>query len=171
VDAESRSFLSVRAELCYFSEPLCGSDVVSLWRDKAVSLLLGRERLGLNCEEVLDITGAARRRGRLGIRTLEAISAHGGLAWNRILSSETVRSYKPDPAVYNMAVEKLDKEPAKIMMVAAHSYDLVAAGKIGFATAFVIRAGEDPPPASQEFDLVAANFDDLAIQINQKFSL
>jgi 2-haloacid dehalogenase len=106
-----------------------------------------------------------------GIRTLEAISAHGGLAWNRILSSETVRSYKPDPAVYNTAVEKLDKEPAKIMMVAAHSYDLVAAGKIGFATAFVIRAGEDPPPASQEFDLVAANFDDLAIQINQKFSL
>jgi hypothetical protein len=50
-------------------------------------------------------------------------------------------------------------------------YDLVAAGKIGFATAFVIRAGEDPPPASQEFDLVAANFDDLAIQINQKFLL
>jgi 2-haloacid dehalogenase len=106
-----------------------------------------------------------------GIRTLEAISVHGGLAWNRILSSETVKRYKPDPAVYKMAVEKLDEEPAKIMMVAAHSYDLVAAEKIGFATAFVIRAGEDPPPASQEFDLVAADFNDLAIQINQKFSL
>jgi 2-haloacid dehalogenase len=104
-----------------------------------------------------------------GKETLEAIGAHGDLPWNRILSSETVRCYKPDPAVYAMAVEKLNVDPAKIMMVAAHGYDLEAASKAGFATAFVIRATEGPPPVPNAFDLVVADFDDLATQLDQQF--
>jgi len=83
------------------------------------------------------------------------------------LSSETVKRYKPDPAVYEITVEKLEEEPDRIMMVAAYAYDLTAAQEAGFATAFVIRAGEDPPPAPHKFDLVVVNLDELQIQVSQ----
>jgi len=59
-----------------------------------------------------------------------------------------------------------------VMMVAAHSFDLVAASEAGLRTAFVSRPNEygdpalaDMPPAST-FALHADNFDDLASQLN-----
>jgi len=106
-----------------------------------------------------------------GIQTLRAIGAHGHLPWDRILSSETVKRYKPDPAVYEMAVELLHEEAAKIMMVAAHTYDLQAAAQLGFATAFVIRAGENPPPPPHTFDMVVTDFNELALRIAQDYSI
>jgi 2-haloacid dehalogenase len=53
-------------------------------------------------------------------------------------------------------------------MVAAHNYDLVAASRLGFRTAFVARPTEYGPnqtkdlKAEYEFDIVAESFVDLA---------
>jgi 2-haloacid dehalogenase len=57
------------------------------------------------------------------------------------------------------------------MMVAAHNGDLIAAGKLGFRTAFVLRSTEHGPDQrtdlapEREFDIVAQDFIDLAAQL------
>jgi 2-haloacid dehalogenase len=99
------------------------------------------------------------------------IAKHAGLPWDLILSVEMFRAYKPDPRVYRGAVELLQCQPDEIMMVAAHRYDLEAARGVGMRTAFVARPrewGQGGPVESAdhgEFDIVAADFEDLAAQI------
>ena len=61
------------------------------------------------------------------------LSAHGGLAWHALLSAAFARSYKPDPAVYDMALELVGIQPAQAMLVAAHPWDLRAAAARGYA--------------------------------------
>jgi 2-haloacid dehalogenase len=102
---------------------------------------------------------------------LRDLAAAVGLPWDEILSSESVRRYKPDPAVYRMAVDRLHLAADEIMMVAAHKYDLVAAAAAGLQTAFVPRPLElgpggqpDQPAPSDSFDRVARDLIDLASQ-------
>ena len=99
---------------------------------------------------------------------LGEIADRGGLPFERILSAEHARAYKPDPSVYRMACERLDVDPGEAMMVAAHGHDLEAARGIGMRTAFVARplewgsdGGVDREPDSS-FDVEASDFEDLA---------
>jgi 2-haloacid dehalogenase len=48
-----------------------------------------------------------------------------------------VGAYKPDPAVYNFAVDYLDISAGSILHVAAHAFDLRAARRAGFRTAYI----------------------------------
>lgn len=125
------------------------------------------------------IAGLTRLRTRFILATLSNgnvallvnMAKHSGLPWDCILSAELARAYKPDPAVYQMAVELLGVSPAQIMMVAAHQYDLLAARALGFQTAFVPRPLEFGPEATPDltpdpaFDIVASDFLDLAQQL------
>ena len=103
-----------------------------------------------------------------GVRLLTDSARHAGLPWDLILSSDLFRHYKPDPSVYLGAAELLDAAPANIMLVAAHNYDLAAARRHGFKTAFVARPTEYGPRQSRDFkaesdwDLVAKDFEELA---------
>jgi 2-haloacid dehalogenase len=100
---------------------------------------------------------------------LSDLAASAKLPWDEILSAESVKRYKPDPAVYRMAVDCLRLPADAIMMVAAHKYDLEAAMKIGFRAAFVWRPLEfgpdgqpDQPTPGDPFDLVVNDFLALA---------
>ncbi len=105
------------------------------------------------------------------VALLTDMAKHAGLPWDCILSAELVRRYKRDREVYLMATDLLDLQPQEIMMVAAHKDDLLAAGRIGFRTAWVQRPLEygrghafdaAPDPA---FDLTAKDLRDLAAQL------
>lgn len=77
---------------------------------------------------------------------LRDLDAFGGLGFRRLLSAEDWRAYKPDPAVYDGAVEKLLGEGARageVGMVAAHLNDLAAARGRGMRTIYVERPGEE----------------------------
>jgi len=95
----------------------------------------------------------------------------GGLPWDFVASAELFRHYKPDPQTYLGAAGLLSLSPAEVMLVAAHNDDLIAAGDLGLATAFVPRPGELGPDhqANQEparpYTCVAADFGDLADQL------
>lgn len=99
------------------------------------------------------------------------LSKRAGLPWDAIFAAEMAGVFKPDPAIYRMAATYLGLAPAEIMMVASHKYDIRAAGRLGFATAFVARplefgAGGDADAAySDEFDVNASDFLDLATQL------
>ncbi|GAA2760224.1 haloacid dehalogenase type II [Actinopolymorpha rutila] len=92
------------------------------------------------------------------------LNAHAGLRWHQALSAEDARTYKPDPAVYRLAVDVSGRPPERLLMVAAHAWDLRGAQRLGLRTAYVSRPVGDPPSQSDEFDLHA---DDLASLVHQ----
>ncbi len=105
------------------------------------------------------------------VKLLVDLARHASLPWDLILSSEIVKAYKPDPRMYQSAVDLLSLEPHEIMMVAAHQYDLRAAQELGFRSAFVMRPLEHGPEAKVDltvddsFDIVANDMVDLARQL------
>ncbi|GAA1090599.1 hypothetical protein GCM10009605_30590 [Nocardiopsis composta] len=90
------------------------------------------------------------------------INAHAGLRWHQALSAEDARTCKPDPAVYRLAVTASGRPPERLLMVAAHAWDLRAARELGLRTAYVARPAGDPPAPSDRFDLHADGLADLA---------
>lgn len=116
--------------------------------------------------------------GRLGSRypvvglsnashaALTRINAHAGLRWHQVLSAEDARAYKPHEDVYRLAIANAGCPPERLLMVAAHAWDLRGAQALGMRTAYVERPVGDPPSASDSFDLAAKDLDDLAIQLD-----
>lgn len=104
-----------------------------------------------------------------GMAQLVDLARTGGLPFDCILSTELVKSYKPDPAVYQMVPSLLAVRPEQAMMVAAHVGDLAAAAGQGMRTAFVRRpqewgTGKAEIPATP-MDIVADDFLHLASQL------
>jgi len=100
-----------------------------------------------------------------------AISKRAGLPWDAVFAAEMAGVFKPNPAIYRMAATYLGLDPTEIMMVASHKYDLRAADRLGFRTAFVARPlefgvdGHADVAYSDEFDVNASDFLDLAAQL------
>ena len=97
-----------------------------------------------------------------------AVVKHANLPFDAILTAELARSYKPAPAVYQLAVDFLGYRPEQIVMVACHKYDLKAARAFGMRTAFVARPLEFGPDAKPDvaleswFDAYVDSFTALA---------
>ena len=104
-----------------------------------------------------------------GMAHLVDVARFARLPFDCILSTELVKTYKPDPRVYKMVPELLRVEPNEAMMVAAHSYDLAAAATHGLRTAFVTRPDEWGTGKGEvsEFkaDITAEDFIDLASKL------
>jgi 2-haloacid dehalogenase len=95
-----------------------------------------------------------------------------GLTWHAVLSGEMVHAYKPDPAVYQLALDRLalDRlalDPHRTLMVAAHPWDLRAAATHGLHTAYIQRASEGAPAPSDTFDLTVPDLAALAQLLTQ----
>jgi 2-haloacid dehalogenase len=75
---------------------------------------------------------------------------HAGLGhlFDRQLSVEACRAFKPAPSVYLHACEQLGVAPADCMMVAAHVWDTIGAQSVGFSGALITRPGNAALPVS-----------------------
>ena len=62
-----------------------------------------------------------------------------GIPFDYVISVEKAGSFKPHPAVYRTAARILGKEPAEIMMVSSHSFDVTGARASGFRAGYVNR--------------------------------
>ncbi|GAB3652600.1 HAD family hydrolase [Glycomyces tarimensis] len=94
--------------------------------------------------------------------TLTRLNARVGMRWHFVLSAEDARSYKPAPEVYRLALDIAGGAPERVLMVAAHAWDLRGAQAMGMRTAYVQRPVGDPPLASDSFDLRAEGLAELA---------
>jgi 2-haloacid dehalogenase len=74
---------------------------------------------------------------------LHDLNEFGGLGFQRILSAEDFKAYKPSRQVYLGAIERLGLQPAQVAMVAAHLKDLKGARECGLRTVYVERQGEE----------------------------
>lgn len=99
------------------------------------------------------------------------MAKRAGLPWDCILGAEVVGHYKPVPAAYTVACDRLGLPPEQVLMTAAHNGDLLAARACGLGTAFVARPTEYGPGqtkdvrAEHDFDYIADSFEDLADQL------
>ena len=76
---------------------------------------------------------------------LVELARHGDLRFDCVLSAELAHAYKPAAEVYRTAARLLRVQPAELMLVAAHPWDLQGAREAGLATAFVDRPLEYGP--------------------------
>jgi 2-haloacid dehalogenase len=94
---------------------------------------------------------------------------NSGLAgfFERQLSVDACRAFKPSPAVYRYAYETLGVAPADCMMVAAHVWDILGAQNVGFSGALITRPGNPPLPVDglPQPDLVVSDMRQLAEQL------
>ncbi|MFI5625260.1 haloacid dehalogenase type II [Nocardioides sp. NPDC051685] len=119
------------------------------WDDSVASL----DRLA-RCVPVLALSNASRA-------SLLRLSAGAGLRWHQVLSGETVGAYKPAPEVYRLAIDTAGCAPERVLMVAAHAWDLRGAQAHSMRAAYVARPAGNPPGPSDRFDLHADSLGDL----------
>ena len=105
------------------------------------------------------------------VSLLTYMAKHAGLPWDMVFGSDLFHHFKPDPETYLGVAKLMDLAPDQVMMAAAHNNDLANARKCGLMTAFFARPNEYGPhqkrdySAEQDWDIVAANIEDLAAQL------
>jgi len=124
-----------------------------------------------------DAQAALRRLKHAGLRLvalsnsspggLERQLAHAGLAafFERIISVEAVRRFKPAPEVYQLAAARLGAVPDALWMVAAHAWDVMGAMRAGCHGAFIARPGKVLYPLAPRPEIVAPDLEAAAGEI------
>ena len=108
------------------------------------------------------------------VAMLARMAKHADLPWDHVFSCELFKHYKPDPETYLGVCEMMRLPPKRVMMCAAHNYDLSAARRCGLKTAFVVRPTEHDPgqttdlAASEDWDIVATDFAGLAAALTDR---
>ena len=85
-----------------------------------------------------------------------------------LISGKEARAFKPHPAIYETAIDTLDRDPEELLMVASHSWDTAGAANVGIHTAFVNRWHLPVEPLGVEntaFDLTVESFEELADEL------
>lgn len=96
------------------------------------------------------------------------IGRRNAFNWDCVVSCEMIGSYKPNPEAYQTCARWIGLKPSEIMMVACHNFDLLAARKVGYRSAFVRRpqewgkAGPPDPAPDASHDIIVDTFGDLA---------
>jgi len=73
-------------------------------------------------------------------RALEAAGIR--LLFDRILSVDPLKRYKPDPLVYKMATDAYGCNAGEILFFSSNNWDISGAGAFGFRTIWVNRGGK-----------------------------
>lgn len=135
--------------------------------DAVRSLATSAQRLDAWPDSVAALDRIASRVPVVGLSNasraaLTRINSSAGLRWHQALSAEDARTYKPHPDVYRLALSTAGCAPDRLLMVAAHAWDLRGAQAVGMRTAYVARPMGDPPRPTDAFDLSLAGLDELA---------
>jgi 2-haloacid dehalogenase len=91
----------------------------------------------------------------------------GGIAeyFEKILSVDAVKRYKPSREVYEYAASELGVDTADILLVAAHAWDVAGAMAAGCKAAFVQRPGKSVNPLAKKPDFVVKDLNSLVRKI------
>ncbi len=100
-------------------------------------------------------------------RTVEAQMASNGLRsfFEAVLSVDEVQKFKPHPAVYRMAAQKLGVERHDIRLIAAHNWDTTGAIRAGCRAAFVARPHRVLGSLDEPVDIVGRDLIEVAEHI------
>ncbi|MDA3629274.1 haloacid dehalogenase type II [Saccharopolyspora sp. WRP15-2] len=135
-----------------------------------VRLATSEQRLPAWDDSVAGLERLARKYPVIGLSNasraaLLRLNAHAGLRWHQALSTESASAYKPAPEVYQLAIDAAGCPPERVLMVAAHAWDLRGAQARGMRTAYVQRPVGDPPTSSDTFDGYFNGLDELVAAV------
>ena len=120
------------------------------------------------------IQGLRELKGRYGLVALsngeqryleELLGNNVPVGFDAIISVDQVGAFKPSPGIYRKAVQRLGCEPSEIMMVAAHSFDILGAQACGFRAAYVNRYGLPTEESDYQPEIVVGDFVELAAEL------
>ena len=95
----------------------------------------------------------------------ELLRSNVPITFDVIISVDQVGAFKPSPGIYRKAVQLLGCEPGEIMMVAAHSFDILGAQACGFRAAYVDRYGLPTEVSEYQPDIIVDDFVELATRL------
>jgi 2-haloacid dehalogenase len=72
---------------------------------------------------------------------LEPLVRNSGLRFDAVISVDEVKVYKPAPAVYDLAVRRLDTPKERIGFVSSNCWDALGAKSFGFRVYWINRSG------------------------------
>lgn len=87
--------------------------------------------------------------------------------FDQILCVDELKTYKPHPDVYQLAVDKLEVEPGEISFQSSNGWDIAGAGHFGFRTAWINRALNPAERLSHVPDVVLGGLDELLPLVSQ----
>ncbi len=103
-------------------------------------------------------------------RLLEAGMKNAGLqgAFDEVLSTDKIRSYKPEPRAYQMGVDALRLAREEILFVAFAGWDAAGAKSFGYPTFWVNRLGLPPEELGLAPDASGRDLTDLVSYIRDR---
>ena len=119
--------------------------------DSAASALMQQYRELATYPDVHDTLAALSLR-KLAILSngspgmLEAVVTNAKLAstFDAVLSVDTLRTYKPHPSVYQLAVDRLGVAKDQVAFISSNFWDVTGATAFGFRTFWINRSGAQP---------------------------
>jgi 2-haloacid dehalogenase len=85
-----------------------------------------------------------------------------GRLFDSVISTDEIRSYKPNPVAYQMARERLDVRREQILFAAFAGWDVAGAKWFGYPTFWVNRSGQTPDELGVVPDGTGGTLKDLA---------
>lgn len=98
---------------------------------------------------------------------LDAVVGNAGLddRFEAIISADEVETFKPAPAVYERAAERLDEPLGECLLVSSNAWDAAGAAQAGMGVAWVNRSADPPERVGGEPDLTVETLTELADEL------
>jgi 2-haloacid dehalogenase len=94
---------------------------------------------------------------------LEPLVAHSGLELDALISVHEVGIFKPAPAVYELALRRLDVAKEKIGFVSSNCWDALGAKSFGFTVFWLNRAGAPLERLGFKPDRIVERLDEILL--------
>ena len=99
---------------------------------------------------------------------LGAVVRNAGLngTFSAVISVDEARTYKPSPAVYQLAPDRLGLSRSEIGFVSSNYWDAAGAKHFGFTVFWINRSGAPPDDLDSRPDMVLGNLGELAARLD-----
>jgi 2-haloacid dehalogenase len=94
---------------------------------------------------------------------LEPLVAHSGLRLDAVISVDELKIYKPSPAVYQLAVSRLNVAAERIAFVSSNCWDALGAKAFGFTVFWINRARAPLDRLGFAPDRIVARLDEILL--------
>jgi 2-haloacid dehalogenase len=168
VVGENPPFAGVARELLLVQ--LCAANLNRSVEEAAQHVMEGFAKLELHADIAsgLDRLQEAGRRlvtlSNSAVSVAERLLTHCNVRdrFERLLSVEDAGAWKPSAAAYRYAATACDADPADMVLVAVHPWDVDGALRAGMQAAWVNRSGSPYPATFREPTYVVTGVDELA---------
>ena len=100
---------------------------------------------------------------------LERMERTGLISYfDKVMSSESIKKYKPSRDVYAWAAKGMDADPTECLFISAHAWDIAGAQYAGMITAYIKRPYQMAFPLAPEPTYTGLDINVIAQQIEER---